>query len=444
MATANAAGLYRPRRPERTVLYRVLAQHFECFVQVYDERFAPTHGPLTRGAQEAVYRYLDCGIFANGFARVRCGECGHDFFVAFSCKLRCLCPSCHTKRELIWAEWAAGELLEDVPHRQVVLTIPKRLRPFFRYDRRLLGDLAGCAWRALRLWVLACCDDDGAVPGAVGVIQTAGELLNFHPHVHLLVTDGVFDRGGTFARFAFFDTGLIERLFRAEVLRLLIGKGLISQEVVDNLLSWQHSGFSVHGEVQVPDRDSAARLGRYMIRCPLVLERLSLDEDTGEVLYRTRSSRAAHPEGPVARWDVYELIGRVLDHLPPPRQQLVRYWGYYSNVSRGKRRAAARRLAVAADSDDEGLSACGAVTVLAVADNEPFRRRARLTWAALIKKVYEIDPLLCPYCGAEMKIIAFITECRTVCRVLEHIQMPAQRPEPLAHSPPHQDELLYA
>ena len=45
MATANAAGLYRPRRPERTVLYRVLAQHFEHFVQVYDERFAPTHGP---------------------------------------------------------------------------------------------------------------------------------------------------------------------------------------------------------------------------------------------------------------------------------------------------------------------------------------------------------------------------------------------------------------
>ncbi len=98
MATANAAGPYRPRRPERTVLYRVLAQHFERFVQVYDERFVATHGPLTQGAQEAVYRYLDCGIFECGFARVRCGECGHDFFVAFSCKLRCICTSCHAKR----------------------------------------------------------------------------------------------------------------------------------------------------------------------------------------------------------------------------------------------------------------------------------------------------------------------------------------------------------
>jgi hypothetical protein len=38
------------------------------------------------------------------------------------------------KRELIWAEWAAEELLEDVPHRQVVFTVPKRLRPYVRYE----------------------------------------------------------------------------------------------------------------------------------------------------------------------------------------------------------------------------------------------------------------------------------------------------------------------
>jgi hypothetical protein len=50
--------------------------------------------------------------------------------------------------------------------------------------------------------------------------------------------------------------------------------------------------------------------------------------------------------------------------------------------------------------------------------------------------VYEIDPLLCPYCGTAMKIIAFITEHATVVHILEHMRMPAQRPEPLAHSAP--------
>jgi hypothetical protein len=63
-----------------------------------------------------------------------------------------------------------------VAHRQVVFTIPKRLRPYFRNERALLGDLAACAWRALRLWVLAYFEDEAMVPGAVGFIQTAGEL----------------------------------------------------------------------------------------------------------------------------------------------------------------------------------------------------------------------------------------------------------------------------
>jgi hypothetical protein len=122
----------------------------------------------------------------------------------------------------------------------------------------------------------------------------------------------------------------------------------------------------------------------------------------------------------------------------------VRYWGYYSNVARGKRRAAARRLATGLDAEGDSLSGVGVITVPPAAADEPFRRRARLSWAALIKRVYEIDPLLCPYCGAEMKVIAFITEHVTVAHILEHIRMPAQRPEPLAHSPPLQEELLFA
>ena len=95
-----------------------------------------------------------------------------------------------------------------------------------------------------------------------------------------------------------------------------------------------------------------------------------------------------------------ELIARVLDHLPAPNQQMVRYWGFYSNVARGKRRAAAQRIAAGLDPDDD-LSGTGVITVPPVTDDEPYRRRARLSWAALIKKVFEIDPLLCPECSSD-------------------------------------------
>jgi hypothetical protein len=67
----------------------------------------------------------------------------------FSCRTRGFCPSCHAKRIEEWGEWMREELLLDVPHRQVVFTIPKMLRVFFKYKRRLLGDLCRCALRAL-------------------------------------------------------------------------------------------------------------------------------------------------------------------------------------------------------------------------------------------------------------------------------------------------------
>ncbi len=429
-APVGGARAYRARHPERTVLYRALVHHLDRFLQVYEERFERTHGRLRRCVERAAHRYLDCGIFAQGAARVHCEECGHDYLVAFSCKQRCLCPSCHQKRELLWAEWAEEELLAEVPHRQVVLTIPKRLRIFFRFDRRLLGDLLGCAWRAWRLCLEASLDESFE-PGGVGFVQTAGELLGWHPHVHLLVTDGGFLADGSFRHLLWVDGEALERLWRAEVLRLLVERGKIGQEVVESLLSWRHSGFSVHAGVRVEEKAAAARLGRYMARCPIVLDRLEWDGDRDEVLVHPRPSRRGGPFGESERLDVLSFLARVLDPVPEPRQQQVRYWGWYSNAARGKRRRAA-------------LGPEGSQNVAASVDRDPpSRRRRHLSWVRLIKKVYESDPLLCPYCGAEMRIVAFVVEASSLRRLLLGVGLGPQEAEPLPRAPPGEGELVY-
>jgi hypothetical protein len=146
MATvAPGPRLYRSRRPKGTLLYRAPADQFEHFLGAYEERFEPTQGYLRCSVEPVDYRYLDCGIFAQGAARAHRAECGHDALIAFSCKLRFLCPFCHRRRELLLVEWA-NELLAEVLRRQVAFTVPKRLRIFFRFDRKLLGELPGCAW----------------------------------------------------------------------------------------------------------------------------------------------------------------------------------------------------------------------------------------------------------------------------------------------------------
>ncbi len=241
---------------------------------------------------------------------------------------------------------------------------------------------------------------------------------------------GVSLPDGSFRPLAWFHSQHVERLFRAEVLRMLLGKDLITEAIVDNLLSWRHSGFSVHGAVQVEDRAGAVRLGRYMIRCPIVLERLSWEADTGEVLYRGRPSRHAGPDGGRTRWDVLEFLARVVDHIPEPCQQTVRYWGFYANAARGKRRNAAGTAGATATSRQQN-------------DADEPTRRARLSWAKLLHRVYEVDPLLCPFCGAEMKVLAFILDFATARAIRRSLKLPAQEPEPLAHGPPRELELLH-
>lgn len=62
---------------------------------------------------------------------------------------RYFCPSCHAKRLALWTQWLDTTLLAPVPQRQVVLTIPKRLRAYCLYRRRLLGEIAHVAARTV-------------------------------------------------------------------------------------------------------------------------------------------------------------------------------------------------------------------------------------------------------------------------------------------------------
>jgi hypothetical protein len=95
------------------------------FEQVYEERFERAYGFYRPYLRSVIYRYLDCGVLRNGFARVRCGECGHEYLLAFSCKRRHFCPSCHQKRVVEFGEWVCGEVLKKAPHRHFVSASPR-------------------------------------------------------------------------------------------------------------------------------------------------------------------------------------------------------------------------------------------------------------------------------------------------------------------------------
>jgi hypothetical protein len=98
----DVPGIYRPRHPESTVLYRVLFHNFDRFLTAYESRFEKEYGQFRPVVKEVVERYLDCGNPCSGFARIRCPDCRGEHLLTFSCKTRGFCPSCHAKRREEW------------------------------------------------------------------------------------------------------------------------------------------------------------------------------------------------------------------------------------------------------------------------------------------------------------------------------------------------------
>lgn len=130
--TSPRTALYRRGRPERTVLYRTVRGHLAGWLELTRESASGTSVPAY--VEREFRRYLECGILAHGFARARCGQGGHDFLIAFSCKGRGLCPACDAPRMVETAAHLADHVFPRLPVRQRVLSVPKRLRFYLQDD----------------------------------------------------------------------------------------------------------------------------------------------------------------------------------------------------------------------------------------------------------------------------------------------------------------------
>jgi len=151
---------------------------------------------------------------------------------------------------------------------------------------------------------------------------------------------------------------------------------------------WRHSGFSVHNRVRSKGNDAEGRQGlvRHMIRCPFALHKMSFDQNSGTVIYRSKlhaTLKRNYQLMPAVTW-----LRLLLNHVPDKYEHLVRYYGHYSNRSRGARRLAEQE-------HDTSVSI--------VVDEPAVDTRRKGDWARLIQKVYEVDPIKCLNCGASLR-----------------------------------------
>jgi len=118
------------------------------------------------------------------------------------------------------------------------------------HNRKLLAKLSLCAWEVLsdylKTSVSASVNDDNIKPAAAIAVQTFGELLNFNSHLHVIAADGCFNENGDFLLGISPNADDLTEPFANAVLKMLKKEKLINLAVINNMSTWQHSGFNVH------------------------------------------------------------------------------------------------------------------------------------------------------------------------------------------------------
>jgi hypothetical protein len=238
----------------------------------------------------------------------------------------------------------------------------------------------------------------------------------------MLVTDGGFRPDGTFVHLPLHDVVTLTEAFRRAVLNMFVKRELMDIETAQSMLAWPHSGFHVHDAVwaAADDKEFTVRLARYCARNPLALGRMEYDDEQSAVTYHSDK-----PSGPTAgseTTDALEFLARLTSHIPNKGEVLQLCCGHYASRVRGMRRKAS-----------EGDEQQPPVTV----EPEPEAlREVKKRWAELLRRIFEVDPLACPRCGEEIRIVAFITEPKTIGKILDYYSVTRRPPKSLTEISP--------
>ena len=464
LSDALGHATYERHRPEQSLLYQLIEKHYPALVEQLNAqgKNLPLH------VHQEFEAYLKCGRLEHGFLRVRCDNCHFERMVAFSCKRRGFCPSCGARRMAETAALLADDVLPDVPLRQWVISFPFPLRFLFAAHPQAMGKVLGIVYRVIATQLIRKSGHSHrtAHTGAVTLIQRFGSALNLNIHFHMLFLDGVYvDRPDGAARFRWVKAPTTEELTQLahtiahRVGRFLERQGLLERDAENSYLSGDavdddpmsqlcsHSityriavgpqagrkvftlqtlpacdpedqfgdtvgkvaGFSLHAGVaaKAHEREKLERLCRYISRPAVSEKRLSLTPN-GNVRYQLKTP---YRDGTThVIFEPLDFIARLAALVPKPRVNLIRFHGVFAPNS--QHRALVTPAKRGKGNKDK------------LADGPPTspERRASMTWAQRLKRVFNIDIETCQACGGAVRIVACIEDPVVINKILDHLR----------------------
>jgi hypothetical protein len=308
---------------------------------------------------------LKCGILAHGFMRLRCDDCGHDKLVAFSCKRRGFCPSCGARRMAQTAAQLVDHVIPQVPVRQWVMSLPIPLR-----------------------LLLTLLDDHLDWPAAIDV-RTSIQRVAQH---------------------------ILDEAHRRQ-LPAQLEAVTPRQTDFEQTLCADNSGFSPHAAVRctADERRALEQLCCYITRPALANERVQTNA-AGQVVLKLKTPWCDCTTHLVM--SPLEFMQRLAALVPRPKLHLIRFHAVLAPNAKLRAMVVPQELEPSAQ--EAKPAECEASCV--------HHRSVRLSWAPLLKRVFELNLEHCPKCGGELKIIAAILEQPVIEKILTHLGLQARAP----------------
>jgi hypothetical protein len=317
----------------------------------------------------------------------------------------------------------ASHLVENVlprlPFRQFVMSFPMRIRHYLE-THQILQIILKIVVDEIRKTLISCSPNvSNPQIGAISFIQYFGNTLNYHPHFHLVVADGIFsDEQGLLFHEATLTPDDVEDTqehIQRRVLRYFYKRGFFDKDEVEKMLAYENSGFSLNANVKIEsfDKTGLERLIRYCARPPFASENLRW---SGKLLIY-RFPKPSHTGKTYVQLDPLDFIDRISKFIPYPRRHRHHFHGAFAPSSPLRTQVVAN-----AQKKPENTSQAMQEAIQKI-------KKASRTWAKLISRIYEVDPLICSSCGKKIKIISFVTHPEQIRRILKGIGWPIIIPE---------------
>lgn len=348
--------------------------------------------PVSNEQSKAAFSIISCKTGALGCNLSECEECGHVEVRNNSCRNR-HCPNCQAVTRELWIDARQSEVI-DGAYFHVVFTVPSELNPIIYANQQLLYSLLHEASSKTLLELSSDKKYLGATPAIIQVLHTWGQTLNYHPHIHCIISGAGLDSSMKLVG------GGQDFLIPVRVLGAMFkGKFLdsIDRFYKENLLAFHGDYMSLKKPVEWNGfRDSLYRkdwcpyiketfngfgnaidyLGRYTHRIAISNNRVTEVTDT-DVTFNARDYRTGKT-GPVTLTHT-EFIRRFLQHILPKGFQKIRYYGLLNNRQKTR--------------------------LLNIVFNIQKHRRSESRYAGMgtaerISAMFNIDIHLCPCCGS--------------------------------------------